>query len=232
MDREGLRTSVRLLVPVLPVPTFGLLPRVSFPLAESPDFLVLIELSVREVLPRLIRLLGLLVAALDAVEPDGLLVLIELPMSEVLLRLIWLRVLVVGDFPVLEREDAKLLALKELPVPEVLLRLIRLLELLVDDPLALIVLPMREVLLRLIWLRELVVGDFTALEREDAKLLALKELPEDLRALEEFEGRDTLDRLDVLLPEELLRVTLELLLVEGLEVLTLELEELEYTEVL
>jgi len=36
---------------------------------------------------------------------------------------------------------------------------------------------MREVLLWLIWLRVLVVGGFTELEREDAKLLALKELP-------------------------------------------------------
>ena len=49
------------------------------------------------------------------------------------------------------------------------------------------------------------MGDFPAFEREDAKLLALKELP------------------DVLLLDELLRVTLELLLVEGLEELTLEL---------
>ncbi len=54
-------------------------------------------------------------------------------MREVLLGLIWLRALVVGDFPALEREDAKLLALKELPMREVLLWLIRLLELLADD---------------------------------------------------------------------------------------------------
>ncbi|MHC4241395.1 MAG: hypothetical protein ACYSU4_03255 [Planctomycetota bacterium] len=67
------------------------------------------------------------------------------------------------------------------------------------------------------------MGGFPALEREDAKLLALKELPVDLRALEEFEGRETIDLLDVLLPDELLRVTLELLLVEGLELLTREL---------
>ena len=186
VNREGLLKPVRSLVPVLPVPTFGLLPRVSFPEAASPDFLVLIELSMREVLLRLIRLLGLLAAALGGVEPDGLLVLTELPM------------------------------------PEVLLRLIRLLGLLVDGPLALIELPMREVLLWLIWLRVLAVGGLPELEREAAKLLALKELPEDLRALEEFEGRETVERLD-----ELLRVTLELLLVEGLEVLTLELEDLE-----
>ena len=76
---------VRLLVPVLPAPIPGLLPRVIFPVAVSPDFLVLIELSIREVLLRLIRLLGLLVDGFDAVEPDGLLVLIELPMREVLL---------------------------------------------------------------------------------------------------------------------------------------------------
>ena len=62
LDREGLLmlVLVRLLVPVLPVPTFGLLPRVIFPVAASPDFLVLIELSIREVLLRLIRILGLL----------------------------------------------------------------------------------------------------------------------------------------------------------------------------
>ncbi len=53
-------------------------------------------------------------------ETDGLLVPIGLAILEVLLRLIWLRVLVVGDFPALEREDAKILALKELPTPEVL----------------------------------------------------------------------------------------------------------------
>ena len=50
---------VRLLVPVLLAPISGLLPRVIFPVAASPDFLVLIELSIREVLLRLIRLLGL-----------------------------------------------------------------------------------------------------------------------------------------------------------------------------
>ncbi len=67
------------------------------------------------------------------------------------------------------------------------------------------------------------MGGFPALEREAAKLLALKELPEDLRELEVFEGRETTDRLGVLLMGELLRVTLELLLVEGLELLTREL---------
>jgi hypothetical protein len=72
------------------------------------------------------------------------------------------------------------------------------------------------------------VGALPVLEREADKLLALKELPEDLRTLEEFEGRETVERLD-----ELLRVTLELEdleELEGLELLTLELEDLEELE--
>jgi len=132
---------VRLLVPVLPVPTFGLLPRVTVSVAVPTDFLAPIELPVREVLLRSIRLLGVLVNGFIALEVDDLLALIELPMREVLP---WLT---------------------------------RLLELLVDEPLALTELPMREILLRLIWLRAFVVDDFPALEREDAKFLALKELP-------------------------------------------------------
>jgi len=76
---------VRLLVPVLPAPTSGLLPRVIFPVAASPDLLVLIELPMREVLLWLTRLLELLVDDFGVVEIDGLLALIELPMREVLL---------------------------------------------------------------------------------------------------------------------------------------------------
>ncbi len=79
------------------------------------------EPPMREVLLRSIRLLGVLVDGFVTVGPDCLLVLMELPIPEVLLGLIWLRALVVGDFPALEREDAKLLALKELPTREVLL---------------------------------------------------------------------------------------------------------------
>ena len=65
----------------------------------------------------------------------------------------------------------------------------------------------------------LVVDAFLTLEPEFANILPLKELL-DLPVLElfEVEGRETIDRLD-----ELLRVTLELLLVEGLEELILEL---------
>ena len=124
---------VRLLVPVLPVPTLGLLPRVIVSLVASTDFLAVMELPTREVLLRLILLLGLLVDGFIVVEPDCLLVLMELPIPDVLLRLIWPPVFVVDDFPALEREAAKLLALKELPMREVLLWLIRLLELLADD---------------------------------------------------------------------------------------------------
>jgi len=110
---------VRLLVPVLPAPISGLLPRVIFPVAASPDLLVLIELPMREVLFWLIRLPGLLVAAFGAVEPDGLLVLIELPMREVLLWLIRLPGLLVAAFGAVETDG--LLVLIELPMREVLL---------------------------------------------------------------------------------------------------------------
>ncbi len=72
------------------------------------------------------------------------------------------------------------------------------------------------------------------LDREDAKLLALKELPVDIRALEEFEGLELiileLEDLEELEGRELL--TLALLLVEGLEELTLELEGLDELEIL
>ncbi len=112
---------LRLLAPVLLVPTVGLLSRVTVSVVASTDFLALIELPVREVLLRSIILLGVLVNGFIALEVEDLLALIELPMREVLLRLIWLCVLVIGDFPALEREDAKLLALKELPTPEVAL---------------------------------------------------------------------------------------------------------------
>jgi len=79
----------------------------------------------------------------------------------------------------------------------------------------------------------LVVGAVLTLEPEFANILLLKELP-DLLALEllEVEGRETIDRLVVLLLDGLLRVTLELLLVEGFEVLTLELLLVEGLEVL
>ncbi len=99
---------------------------------------------------------------------------------------------------------------------------------------------MREVLLGLIWLRVLVVGDFPALDREDAKLLALKELkemPVDIRELEEFEGLELLilelEDLEELEGLELLILELEdLEELEGLELLILELEDLEETETL
>lgn len=112
VNREGLLLKlVRSLLPVLPVPTVGLLPRVTASAAVPTDFLVLIELPVREVLLLLILLLGLLVDGFDAIEPDDLLVLMEVPMSEVLLRLIRLLELVL-DEP---------LAVIELPIREVLL---------------------------------------------------------------------------------------------------------------
>ena len=81
----------------------------------------------------------------------------------------------------------------------------------------------------------LVEGDFTTLELGVADFPLLKELPEDFRALEVLGGRETIERLGVVLAGGLLRVTLlgwltlgvedilELLLVEGLEALTLEL---------
>ena len=77
------------------------------------------------------------------------------------------------------------------------------------------------------------MGAFLALVPEFANILPLKELL-DLLALElfEVEGRETIDRLVVLLLDELLRVTLELLLVEGFEVLTLELLLVEGLEAL
>ena len=104
----------------------------------------------------------------------------------------------------------------------------------IDGFLALIGLAIREVLLLLIWLRVLAAGGFLTLEPEFSNILPLKELLEDLRELElfEVEGRETIDLLVVLLLGELLRVTLELLLVEGLEVLTLELLLVEGLEVL
>ena len=69
----------------------------------------------------------------------------------------------------------------------------------------------------------LVVGAFPTPEPEFANTLPLKELP-DLLALElfEVEGRETIDRLD-----ELLCVTLELLLVEGFELELLLVDSLE-----
>jgi hypothetical protein len=100
-----------------------------------------------------------------------------------------------------------------------------------DDSLVLIGLPMREVLLSLIWLRVLVVGDFPALEPEFANILPLKELLEDCRALEEIPDFGVA-RLGAVPLGVLLRVTLELLLVEGLEVLTLALLAVEGLEVL
>ena len=80
----------------------------------------------------------------------------------------------------------------------------------------------------------LAVDVFFTLEPEFANALPLKELLEDLRELGllEVEGRETIDRLVVLLLDGLLRVTLELLLVEGFEVLTLELLLVEGLEVL
>ena len=79
----------------------------------------------------------------------------------------------------------------------------------------------------------LVVGGFPTLELGAVDLLLLRELPEDLLTLEVVGGRETVDRLGVVVAGGLLRVTLlgwltlgvevilELLLVEGLEVLTL-----------
>jgi hypothetical protein len=86
VNREGLLLMlVRLLVPVRSAPISGLLLRVSLPAAASRDFTLLTELSLREVLLRIIRLLKLSLDDFAVVEVDGLLVLIELPMREVLL---------------------------------------------------------------------------------------------------------------------------------------------------
>jgi hypothetical protein len=78
----------------------------------------------------------------------------------------------------------------------------------------------------------LVVGDFPALEPEFANILPLKELLEDCRALEETPDLGVVARLGAVPLGELLRVILELLLVEGLEVLTLALLVVEGLEVL
>jgi hypothetical protein len=208
---------------------------------ETDGLLVLIGLPIREVLLWLTRLLEPLVDDFDAVETDGLLVLIGLLIRDVLLWLIRLLESLVDDFDTAETDG--LLVLMGLAMREVLLWLIWLLELLVDDfdtaetdgLLVLMGLAMREVLLWLISLRVLVVGGFPTLELGAVDLLLLRELPEDLLTLEVVGGRETVDRLGVVLAGGLLRVTLlgwltlgvedilELLLVEGLEVLTLAL---------
>ncbi len=114
----------------------------------------------REVLLRLIRPLKLVIEDFGPVETEGLLVLIGVPMREVLLWLIRLLEVLVDDFGVVET----------------------------DGFLALIGLPIREVLLWLIRLRVLAVGGFLTLEPEFSNILPLKELLEDLRELEAFEG--------------------------------------------
>lgn len=79
----------------------------------------------------------------------------------------------------------------------------------------------------------LVVDGPLTLEPEFANILPLKELL-DLLELElfEVEGRETIDRLVVLVPDELLGITLELLLIEGLGALTLALLLVEGLEAL
>ena len=221
-----------------------------FAAVETDGFLTLMGLAIREVLLWLIRLLELLVNGFGAVETDGFLVLIGLAIREVLLWLIRLDELDVDGFGAAGTDG--FLTLMELPTREVLLRFIRLAELAVDGFaavetdgfLALMGLAIREVLLRLMLLRVLVVGGFPTLELGAADFLLPKELPEGLRTLEAFPGRETIVRLGVVLVGGLLRVTLlgwltlglevilELLLVKGLEVLTLELLLVEGLEAL
>ena len=87
--------------------------------------LTLIELPIREVLLRLIRLTELAVNDFGAVETDGFLTLMELPIREVLLRLIRLTELDVDDFGAVETDG--FLTLIELPIRDVLLVLLRML---------------------------------------------------------------------------------------------------------